>query len=416
MLRIAYICSDPGVPVFGSKGASVHVREMVAAFEALGHDVVLFCANTGAAVGTTHKIKIVPATRGRLGRRLGSVSQKFDKATKHCVGELERLALNLKFSQLINNYSREGPFDIVYERYSLFHFAGVAAAHKLGLPHLLEVNAPLCYEEEHMRNGIRFRRLAGRIERAVLKNTDHILAVSEVLQSFAIGMGAAPERITVLPNGVTAKQFCLHPGIRDAIRLHLGLQQKIVVGFVGGLRPWHGTALLLDAFADLVHDDKRLHLLIVGDGPQRKVLENRINAADLGDKVTLTGIVPHEEVPGYIAAMDIAVAPYERLEYFYFSPMKVFEYLAAGTPVIAARIGQLENIVRDGESGLLVDAGDVAALREALRRLAADSELRARMGGAGRDWVLHERTWEHNAKLVAEIAIASSAVNKAIRR
>jgi glycosyltransferase involved in cell wall biosynthesis len=399
------VCADPGIPVSGLKGSSVHVREMVAAFEELGHEVVLFCVNSGNPVEAEPYPKLVSVGRGPSGGGIGSVTRNLDKQARQWVAELERLALNLKLRRLIHNHSRDNPFNMIYERYSLFHFGGLTAARRLGIPHLLELNAPLCYEEEHMRTGLNFRVLAGTIEELVLRNTHHVLAVSDVLRSFAVDAGTNPNCVSVIPNGVTAKRFCLNPGASHDLRIRLGLLNKIVIGFVSSLKSWHGTALLLDAFSALSQLDHRLHLLIVGDGPQRKMLEDRIEERRLAERVTLTGAVRHKNVPDYIAAMDIAVAPYDRSDFFYFSPVKIFEYLAMGTPVVAARIGQIEKILRDGETGILVEPGDVVALREALSLLIGNPDLRVRIGMAGRAWVLRERTWRHNAKLAAEIAI-----------
>jgi glycosyltransferase involved in cell wall biosynthesis len=406
-LRIAYICPDPGIPLSGMKGSSVHVSEMVAAFEALGHEVVLLCANTGDPRPSV----LEPGSfmERRHAADSGVRSWITDKRNSRRISELERLALNRKLSQSLLDQSREKPFDLIYERYSLFQLAGLLTARVRSIPHLLEVNAPLCYEEVNTRSGIEFWRLARHIEQTLLKNTDHVLTVSEVLRSFAVEEGTRPSRVTVVPNGVTPKRFDSRENARHEFRRQLRLQNKIVIGFVGSLKLWHGTTILIDAFSKLAFRDSRLHLLLVGDGPKRVALEDRIKVMGLTQRVTLTGSIAHDLVPGHIASMDIAVAPYAKSEFFYFSPVKTFEYLAAGTATVAARLGQLCTTIKDGETGILVEPGDVAALEEALRRLISDSCLRERIGRAGREWVMRERTWESNAKLAAGIGIATAA-------
>jgi glycosyltransferase involved in cell wall biosynthesis len=402
-LRIAYVCPDPGIPLSGMKGSSIHVSEMLAAFEALGHEVVLVCANTGEPRAS------VVETGSFMGSYAGDSAVRSDKKNSRRIGELERLALNLQLGQLLLDHSREKPFDLIYERYSLFHLAGLRAARVGSIPHVLEVNAPLCYEEENTRAGIEFWQLARGIEQTLLKNTDHVIAVSEVLRSFAVEEGARLGCVTVVPNGVTPKRFEFRENTRYEYRRQLCLQDKIVIGFVGSLKLWHGTTILIDAFSKLALLDSRLHLLIIGDGPKRVDLEDRIKVMGLTQRVTLTGSIAHDLVPGHIASMDIAVAPYAKSEFFYFSPVKTFEYLAAGTATVAARIGQLRTTIKDGETGILVEPGDVAALEGALRRLISDSSLRERIGRAGREWVLRERTWESNAKLAVEIGTAAAA-------
>jgi glycosyltransferase involved in cell wall biosynthesis len=144
------------------------------------------------------------------------------------------------------------------------------------------------------------------------------------------------------------------------------------------------------------------HLLIVGDGVLRSWLESQVQALGLEKAVTLTGPVPHDRVPGLIRRMDVALAPYPLLENFYFSPLKLFEYIAVGRPVVASRIGQIQEVVQDGETGLLVPPGDPQALVDQIERLRRDQNLRE---GLGRAAALQARnyTWERNARQVAAI-------------
>ncbi len=125
------------------------------------------------------------------------------------------------------------------------------------------------------------------------------------------------------------------------------------------------------------------HLLVVGDGPLLPQVEAA--ARRLGDdRVTAAGAVEHSRVPGWLACADVAVAPYPRLDSFYFSPLKVVEYQAAGLPVVASRCGQLDRLIVDGRTGRLVSPGDADALAAALADLHRDPELRRKMGGRGR--------------------------------
>jgi glycosyltransferase involved in cell wall biosynthesis len=102
--------------------------------------------------------------------------------------------------------------------------------------------------------------------------------------------------------------------------------------------------------------------------------------------------------------MDVAVAPYPPQAEFYFSPLKVYEYMAAGLPVVASRIGQIEEAIRDGVDGVLCPPGDPEAFAAALLRLADDPLLRARLGRAARESVVAERTWSAVAGLIIGLA------------
>lgn len=120
--------------------------------------------------------------------------------------------------------------------------------------------------------------------------------------------------------------------------------------------------------------------------------------------VTFTGNVPHDAIPDYIAAMDVTVAPYKPYENFYYSPIKIFEYMIMGKPVVAGRIGQVEEVIDHAETGLLFEPGNIAELTAALLQLVNEAALRRRLGENARVWVQKERTWENNAGQVAGIA------------
>jgi glycosyltransferase involved in cell wall biosynthesis len=191
----------------------------------------------------------------------------------------------------------------------------------------------------------------------------------------------------VVANGVNPDRF--RPGLAPALSRAPG---TLTVGFVGSLKPWHGLATLVEAFARL-RPGRGVRLLVVGDGPGREGLEADLSARGLLAAAHFAGAVSPGDVPGWLASMDIAVAPYPPLQRFYFSPLKVYEYMAAGLAVVASRIGQLEQVIRDGVNGLLVPPGDATALAAAIERLGSDPELCVRLGQAARATVLEEHTW-----------------------
>ena len=171
-----------------------------------------------------------------------------------------------------------------------------------------------------------------------------------------------------------------------------------VIGFCGSLKVWHGLEILLPAFGALKAALPRAHLLVVGEGPRKAWVEGFVAGAGLTDAVTLTGWVAHVDLPGVIARMDVATAPYPAAEGHYFSPLKLFEYLACGRPVVASRIGQIASLLNGTEAALLVPPGDAAALAAALLRLAHDPTLAAKLAhfaaieGRRHDWTDNART------------------------
>jgi glycosyltransferase involved in cell wall biosynthesis len=177
------------------------------------------------------------------------------------------------------------------------------------------------------------------------------------------------------------------------------------VGFVGGLRPWHGVDALPGLLSRLIERHSTLHLLVAGDGPQRGELERDLRERGIGRSAVFTGSVPHEDVAELIRQLDVALAPYPRLEHaFYFSPLKLFEYMACGVAVVAAAAGQIAEVIRDGETGLLYPAGDAEGLVAACDRLLSDPMLRRRLGDAAAKEIHGRYTWDKNAELVTDLA------------
>jgi glycosyltransferase involved in cell wall biosynthesis len=381
-MRIAYVCADPGVPVFGTKGCSVHVQEVLRAFRGCGAQVELFATYLGGEpppdlrAVSVHPLPAVP---------------KGDRAAR----ERAALALNAEVDSALRGAGR---FDLVYERYALWSFAGMEHAREAGVPGLLEVNAPLVEEQAAFR-GLADRAGAERVARRAFGAAGALLAVSRGVADYLEGFPGTRGRVHVVPNGVNLARF--PAGVRPSRPAAPGV---FTVGFVGTLKPWHGLPALAEAFARLHDRHPDTRLLIVGDGTERATFEADLAARGLAGAAVLTGAVPPGEVPGLLASMDAGVAPYPPRAGFYFSPLKVFEYMAAGLPVVASRIGQVAELLADGVTGLLCPPGDAGALAEALARLREDARLRGRLGGAARRAVRRRHTWGGVARRVLRVA------------
>ena len=288
---------------------------------------------------------------------------------------------------------RAGRFDLVYERYSLWGHAGMEYAASAGVPGLLEVNAPLL-EEQAEHRGLVDRDGARRVAERAFAAATALLAVSTEMACYLERFPAARGRVHVVPNGVNLHRF--PPGLRPS---RPGRRGVFTVGFVVGLKPWHGLPVLVEAFALLRQRDPDGRLLVVGDGAECERLQADLAARGLTEAAELTGAVGPDEVPGLLASMDVATAPYPPRPAgadappFYFSPLKVYEYMAAGRAVVASRIGQLAELIEDGVTGVLCPPGDAGALAAALDRLRGAPGLRARLGEAARAAVRRDHIW-----------------------
>ena len=388
-MRIAYVCADQGVPVFGRKGASIHVQEMVRALTAQGARLELFAANVGGGDPVDLDQVIVhplPAVSGG------------DRAAR----EQAALAVNPAVRAALD---REGAFDLVYERYSLWSFAGMEHAWNAGVPGLLEVNAPLVEEQARYR-GLVDRAAAERVAERVFGAATVLVALSREIASYLDGYPAARGRVHVVPNAVNPDRF--RPALEPLCPASPG---TFTVGFVGSLKPWHGLAVLVEAFVKLHERVPRTRLVIVGDGPEKERLVDAVSSRGVADAVQFSGAVAPNDVPRMLASMDVAVAPYPQLDHFYFSPLKVYEYMAAGLPIVSSRIGQLVDLIEDGVTGLLCPPGDATALAAALHRLLVDPNLRQRLGRAAREAVLCGHTWDVTARRVLSLALPTAAAH-----
>ncbi|MDO4760914.1 MAG: glycosyltransferase family 4 protein [Corynebacterium sp.] len=367
-MKIAYVCVDPGIPVFGTKGASVHIQEVIREMRAHGHDVTVFATRRGRDVPAdlaTLNVVEIPVGQGPA-----------------AVREQEQIKASQRISQLI----AEGDFECIYERYSLFSEVIADSS----LPAILEVNAPLIDEQRTHRELVAedyaYRALSRQVSAALAT-----ICVSEPVREWVIALTGATTVYTVA-NGVNVHRITPQPVDEHAAPL---------VVFVGTLKPWHGVDVLIEAYA---HAQSPWRLRIIGDGPERENLER--TAAQLGLDVEFVGAVAPEEIPAQLAGASIGVAPYPH-DQAYFSPLKVYEYMAAGLAVVASEIGQIPNVLAD--VGILVPPSDRQALATAIDQLATNPTTCAELGARARARAVEKHSWSSVVSTMFALAGLSKA-------
>lgn len=407
-MKILYVCSDSGIPVLGRKGASVHVRSLASALTRAGHSVVvttpLLSKSPWEPPATLDaQVLHVPASDA-LAATVDSIRSYTDAVgtSGTLPGEMRRILYNQQLQDRLVRRFKDDPPDFVYERAAIYSTAGVVVARALAVPLVLELNAPLGLEQATYR-GSDLAGLAREAEHASLSGADVVVVVSAPLRDYVLGMAVQPERVHVLPNGVDDELFV--PAERSAlVRTRWGLGEGPIVGFVGGLRPWHGVRALPALLERLVASDPDVQMVIAGDGPLRRELSEGFAHRRLTAHTVFTGAVAHQDIPDLVRCFDVALAPYEPSDHlFYFSPLKLFEYMGCGVPVVAASLGQIRDVVVPDETGVLYAPGDLAELTDACRRLFADPARRERIGRAAAAAVHRQFTWKQNARRVIEL-------------
>ena len=402
MRRIAYVTADRGIPVFGEKGASIHIREMINAFSQNGDDVTLFAGRIGA----NHVTLDANLVKVRANGGLSAIAQDLEGTGRQQAKEEYALLLSDAAIEAICAEHRRARFDFIYERYGLFSTAGVGAAKMLGIPCFLEVNSPLVLEQQKYRQLSNYK-AAKRVEFVQFSQADVIGCVSNEVAEYVLANGGRCDQVLVIPNAVDTFKFT--PDIEPRVLTEAA--SRTVIGFSGSLKPWHGVDVLMRAFAALLQKGNPVHLLIIGDGPLRPWIEGFAAGADISQHVTITGWVQHEDLPSWLTAVDIAVAPYPRVENFYFSPLKLAEYMAAGRCVVASDIGQITQLIADGVNGRLVVPGDIDHLVYSIERLRALPGEREKLGQHARSAACG-RTWQVTAERVTDLCTPDNSQRK----
>lgn len=367
-------------------GQAVHIEELIAALHRLGHETLL--VGPPSLLGTAF---------GGANPRVQWVKRSIPTA----VYELLEIAYNIKAFLRLRAAVQAFRPDVIYERFSLFLFAGVWVHQLYRLPLLLEVNSPL-YEERRANDGLRLRRPARWAQRSLWRQADHLLPVTGVLARTIAEYGVPAARISVVPNGVDTERFSaiLDP---SAAKTALGLPHRIVIGFTGFIRAWNAIHRLID-FVAAHCADLDLHILVAGEGPARRSLEEYARAREVSERLTITGVVRREEIGRHIAAFDIAVIPGLTS---YSSPLKLFEYLQLGRAVVAPDTENVREILTNEHDALLFDPGIAGDLEARLLRLCRDPALRSRLGSSARQTIVQKSlTWNRNAERVIDIAQA----------
>jgi glycosyltransferase involved in cell wall biosynthesis len=370
----------------GEEPESIHIESIVAALRALGHEV--------RVVGPVDIEHREASPVARVGRR-PSLLVRIKEAVPRSVLELLQVAYNLIAWRRLDRAVKEFRPDFIYERYALYAFAGGMVARRHRIAMILEVNTP--YAQAWAKYyGLHLPRLARWLEARTLRAADHVITVTHAQSKLLQEIGVQAERITVSHNAIDPSWFSQERQHDPALRARIGLK-GLVIGFVGTMNRWQGIPRFGEVIANVLARYPDASFLFVGDGEFRQPLETICRENGTLDRVIFVGRQPHAKVPAFVAAMDIAVLLDSNA---HGSPMKIFEYWGMGKPVVAPSVAPVLEVMRDRETGLLIEPGNAAQLADRIVELASDPGLRERLGTAGRACATASHTWRNNAEQI----------------
>lgn len=397
-LRVAYVMQNVGVDLTAEFGQMMLIRHTIQGLMQRGHSVDLLSLQGREVMAYPDLVDLDQQRRVALGWSGKRPYQLLE-------GGLRRLnrALNLPYlagfdsRRFYEACVRALPnYQLCHEYAGLLSVGAAYACQNSRTPFVLTVDADLILESDVMGEplmGLR-RRAAQWTARKSYQLADQIVTVSDqTKENLAQNWGVPAEKINVIPNGVNLDHF-QQPVDTAQFRAELGLGDAPVIMFVGGFQLWHGLDKLLAAMALILPVLPEARLVLVGDGPARSFVADHIRRLDLEKYVTVTGFVPHDRIPHFLAIADVVTVPYPQLpQEMWFSPLKLYEYMAAGKAIVASSAGQIKHVIRDNENGLLVPPGDVASLAQACLQLLQNEPERQRLGANARQEAAAEHAW-----------------------
>ena len=323
--------------------------------------------------------------------------------------------LNLPYFNLFDSYHfsdacliAAADCDILYERFWILASGGMISCKRLGTPIIYEVNGDLVGEFHEQ--GVKLSRgqwaIIHFITRRMFEEAGQVVAVSQTLKERIVQqLHLCVKNISVIENGADVELFNnLNQDQVQAIRSKYGINSGSAIIFVGTFKPWHGIEFLIDVFNRIAASNPNAKLILVGDGTLRTEIETQVDSLNLKNRVILTGLVKHQEIPAFLGAADIAVLNVRVSEASSSqSPLKLFEYMAAGKAIVAPKINNIAKVLTDRETGLLVPPSNIEALKCALEILLADDQLRLRLGRAARLQALEHHSWDRTVARLEKV-------------
>ena len=376
----------------GRGAEGVHIRGVVKGLRQLNNNVDILSLPGAEPEAeeineTVEQVKQAPTKKSSF-----SLLSDLTKHVPEFVFELFELAFNLIAVIRLRKTVKEKNITLIYERYSLFMFSSVWWAKRHNLPIVLEINDSC--QVQRVRS-LSFKKLAAKIEAWIFKNATGLVFISTRFKEVAEQAYGEIAHSVVSPNAADLDKFIIDETAGHVLRSKLGIEDKIVLGYVGAFVHWHGIDWFVDLACQRLKETPELVLLLVGDGVAFEGIKNRVIEAGVESQVILPGKVPHHEVASFLSAMDLGILPDSN---DYGSPMKLFEFMAMGKGMIAPDFSPIAEVVQDNETSWLFPAGDKQACIDKVFEIVNDKKAHKTVGLNARAYIERERQWKHNAE------------------
>jgi glycosyltransferase involved in cell wall biosynthesis len=369
----------------GDRVEAVHIMGIVRALREMGHTVEISGPPGCHPERKRRKGGPRKGPKPKEGILRGKLKRLARTAPPLCFEVMETLYNVYALFDMVRRAWRRKP-DMIYERTTSNSIAPTWLARRWNVPIVQEVNVTA--EIGHLRPLV-MRRLTLAVEQWMTRRATLLVTVSDTFKRMLVGAGFPSEKIFVCQNAVHPEDF--DPNSVQVVERPKDVAPlDVVIGYVGAFVPYHRLDMLVDAARDLADDHTEARWLLVGDGVDRPKVDAAIAESGLENRFWMPGSVDHALVPSYLKAMDIAVLPSSEQ---FNSPMKLFEYMAMGLPVIVPDRPAIREVIEHRKNGLLFRAGDPGALTAALRELLEHDGLRRRIGRQARQDVLDKHTW-----------------------
>lgn len=414
-LKIAHLYQESSIRFFHPHAAQLHIYHTIRGLQRAGHEVTLLALQDRQVLCTKDlqvfkSDKLLASQYGKLGWSGTVPFKRFESGVRRLQSELHLpyLALFDSYRMAESSSINLTGFDIIHERFNLLALGGAWASRKLGIPFVLEVNADLLEQRKFKgipERGLR-RLFAEWATRMCFDTAAKIICISEGLKDhLSKKWNIEASRLTVLPCAADMEAFGANHDTQ-VVRRGLGLTTEPIVMWVGGFYPWHDLDLLLRSFTLVLQSHPSAKLVLVGDGQTRQSVAQKVQEDGLQQSVIMTGAIAHTSVPEILSIADVAVVPSAPVSASHGgtgTPLKLFEFMAAGKAIVATAQNQAAEVIQEGHNGLLVEAGNVNRFAESILTLLNDPVERVRLGQNARQQAIKLYSWEEYTRRLEEM-------------